>query len=135
MPKTTEGRRKTKISRREVLRRGTMLGALPLTLAIPSRAHAIVTTTERLRSFRNREVEFEKALQEKLAQATGVGPGSRQAPGQEFPPPFTYNTIFDTTKSTSAASSTRSGSPPQADDTSTDTYHDGSTTDYRTDQR
>jgi hypothetical protein len=131
MPESSKDRKRRSVSRRQALKQiATTAVALPFVLAIPSNAPNVITTNERRLPFREREEEFFNELRDKLAQIPHPPP---PAPPPPAPKPSTLNTAYDTSINTPHVTSTFSGNPPKADDTKTETYHDGTKTDYKTD--
>jgi hypothetical protein len=115
-------------TRREVLKRGAILGIVPFVLAVPSQAKNVVTSNSRLRPLRAREAEFDRAVEDKLAQAVKQPPAVQHPPP---PPPRGHWTPRSTSKQTQGTEATFSnrGGQQTSDDTNYVTHYDGSTTD------
>lgn len=123
------------VSRREFLKHGAAGAvALPFALAIPSNAKNVVTRAERLGPFKEREAAWHEKLVNRLNQGTRpLPPGTKQPPPPTRREPVPYNTTYDTSKSTTKETSTNSQDPPRADDSDSDTHHDGTKEDWKTD--
>ena len=121
------------ISRRQFLKTGLGVAALPFALIIPSNAAAVVTTEERLRPFTERQTGFDRELREKIAQIPGrpLPP----PPPRPIPPPIKVNTRDQKSTSTPGTEATFSGTPPRSDDTRNVTIFDQMDEYWRSDER
>ncbi len=136
MKKSKQPSKPKDLSRRDVLKRGAIAGALPFAIAIPTGTGSVSIPLERMRGLHAREAEYHRELQQKLAQIGGrpLPPGATHPPPPP-PPRATWNTPWESSTPTTQAETTFSnrGGKEVSDDTQNRTYHDDTTTRYTTD--